>query len=99
MDEWKKGNRETGPDLASRMADQEFTLPGTLRLYDVDTEKMFTIATNQGDSEILLVEGGVVYWRAANRLYSAPITDSGIGAQRLLATDEAIRDAHYAFIK
>jgi hypothetical protein len=81
------------------MADQDFVMSGTLHLYDVDTEKMFTIVTNQGDSEILLVEGGMVYWRVANRLYSAPIADSGIGAQRLLATGEAIRDAHYAFIK
>jgi hypothetical protein len=98
-EEWRKGNRETGPDLAVRMADQDFVMSGTLHLYDVDTEKMFTIVTNQGDSEILLVEGGMVYWRVANRLYSAPIADSGIGAQRLLATGEAIRDAHYAFIK
>lgn len=99
MEEWKKGKREFGPDLAAMSALHGMVLPGRLDLYDVDTEKIFTIVTNQGDSEILLVEGGVVYWRAANRLYSAPITDSGVGARRLLATDEAIRDAHYAFIK
>jgi len=32
-------------------------------------------------------------------LYKAPITDSGIGAPTLIATDEAVRDAHWAFIK
>jgi hypothetical protein len=88
-----------GPDLAARLASHDVVMPGKLDLYDIDTEKMFSITTNQGDSEILLVEGGLVYWRAANHLYSAPITDTGIGVRRLLATDEAIRDAHYAFIK
>lgn len=34
-----------------------------------------------------------------DRLYSAPITEKGIGAAHLIATDEAIRDAHWAFIK
>jgi hypothetical protein len=35
----------------------------------------------------------------SDRLYKAPITDSGVGAATLMATDEAIRDAHWAFIK
>jgi hypothetical protein len=98
-EEWKPGRREFGPDLAERLKDATLVMPGKLGVYDVDTEKTFQIATNQGDSEVLLIEGGIIYWRAANRLYSAPITDSGVGERRLLATDEAVRDAHYAFIK
>ena len=55
------------------------------------------ITTDQADSEILLIEKGVVYYRVSDRLYSAPITATGIGTASLLATDEAIRDAHWAF--
>jgi hypothetical protein len=70
-----------------------------LHLYDIDNEKVYTIETHQGDSEVLLIEDGVVYYRASDRLYSAPITALGLGSARLVATDEAIRDAHWSFIK
>ena len=73
--------------------------PGRLHLYDVTNERVYTIATNQGDSEVLLVENNIVYYRVSDRLYSAPVTEKGIGAARLLASNEAIRDAHWAFIK
>jgi hypothetical protein len=73
--------------------------PGRLDVYNIDTDKLFTITTNQGDSEILLIEDNTVYYRVSNRLYKAPITDGGIGTAALIATDEAIRDAHWAFIK
>ena len=61
MEEWKKGSREMGPDLAARLASHDVVMPGKLDLYDIDTEKMFSITTNQGDSEILLVEGCLLY--------------------------------------
>jgi hypothetical protein len=67
--------------------------------YDVDTGNVYMIATNQGDSEIILVEGTTVYYRVSDRLYSAQVTEKGIGTAKLLATNEAIRDAHWAFIK
>ena len=73
--------------------------PGVLHLYDAATEKAYRITTNQVDSEIILVENGTVYYRESNRLYAAPISGTGIGPAKLLATDELIRDAHWAFIK
>jgi hypothetical protein len=73
--------------------------PGRLHLYDVDTERTCTISTNQGDSEILLVENGTVYYRAGDRLYSATLTDEGLTPGRLLATSESVRNAHWAFFK
>jgi hypothetical protein len=95
---WRKGRTRSGPSI-----DDVFhggvVYPGRMYLYEVATEHIYPIVTNQADSEVLLVEGGTVYYRASNRLYSAPITDAGIGHPRLLATDEAIRDAHWAFIK
>jgi hypothetical protein len=101
-DEWRKQEARRGPDLAVRFksqADRGDFHPGRLHIYNIDTEKLFTITTNQADSEILFIEDNVVYYRVTNRLYSAPISDSGIGTTTLLATDEAIRDAHWAFIK
>jgi len=97
-EDWQTGPDELYPGSWNLEMGRN-VLPGNLFIYDVDTEKVFPIRTRQGDSEVLLVEGGMVYWRAATRLYSAPITDSGVGQPRLLATDEVIRSTHYAFIK
>jgi len=73
--------------------------PGRLYLYDVDTERVFTITTDQGDSEVLLVEDDTVYYRASDRLYSAPITAKGMGPARLVAKGDEVRDSHWAFVK
>jgi hypothetical protein len=97
--EWRTRPNRTGPSLVDSFRNASAAYPGRLHVYNIDTEKLFTITTNQGDSEILLIEDNTVYYRVSNRLYTAPITDSGIGAATLIATDEAIRDAHWAFIK
>jgi len=96
--EWRKGATRSGPSVDDA-ARGGVVYPGRMYLYEVATEHVFPIVTNQADSEVLLVEQGLVYYRVSNRLYSAPITDTGISHPRLLATDEAIRDAHWAFIK
>jgi len=99
--EWRTKDSVTGPDMKSRFDNDDFgyAYPGRLYLYDAAAERTYTILTNQGDSEILLVEDNVVYYRASDRLYSAPITKTGLGAAKLLATSDLIRDAHWAFIK
>jgi hypothetical protein len=79
--------------------DLGYVYPGRLFLYDANTERLYTIVTHQGDSEILLVEDGTVYYRASDRLYSAPITNLGLGEPKLLAKSDVVRDAHWAFIK
>jgi hypothetical protein len=48
---------------------------------------------------ILLAENRTVFYRVTNRLYSAAIEGTSIGAAKLLATDDLIEDAHWAFIK
>jgi hypothetical protein len=96
-DEWRKVDSKTGP--ATAIATEFRPLPGRLLIYDTDSEKEFSIRTGQGDSEVILIQDGVVYYRAATRLYSAPLTKDGVGEGRLLATSELIRDAHWAFIK
>ncbi len=105
-EKWKKkGSRRMGPDLAERMDDPQGgyesgrVYPGKFHIYDVETEKLFPLSTDQADSEVLLVESGLVYYRVLNQLYEASISDRGIGPARLLATDDAILDAHWAFMK
>jgi len=104
-EEWRRGASAMGPDLAARFSTYRLSrslagvFPGHLYLYDVATEKMSRIATNQADSEILLVEDGLVYYRVSDRLYAAEISEKGIAAPRLIARADAIRDAHWAFMK
>lgn len=96
---WRKQPSRTGPDKEDFFLKSAAVYPGRLHLYDVNTERLYTIATNQADSEILLVEDQTVYYRVSDRLYSAPVTEKGIGTARLLATGDLIQDAHWAFIK
>jgi hypothetical protein len=97
--EWRKGASKTGPDVAFIFQQAPVAFPGRLLLYDAETERSYTIATNQGDSEVVLVENNTVYYRASDRLYSVAIAASGPGAPHLIATADAIRDAHWAFVK
>jgi hypothetical protein len=97
--EWRPADSVSERGPATNAVGQGHAFTGRLLIYDTETEKEFSISTNQGDSEVLLIEGGVVYYRAATRLYSAPLTKDGVGQGRLLATSELIRDAHWAFIK
>jgi hypothetical protein len=97
--EWRRGSSGAGPDVAYMFQNYRDVFPGRLHIYDVETGRQYLIDTKQGDSEVLLVDSGTVYYRASDRLYSVPITENGLGSARLLATDYTIRDAHWAFIK
>jgi hypothetical protein len=97
--EWRSQESRTGPSTLALFQESPFAFPGRLYLYDASSEQTYTIVTNQADSEILLVENGTVYYRASDRLYAASLSGSRIGPGRLLATSEAVRDAHWAFIK
>jgi len=91
--------RSSGPNIGLRMDDYPLAYPGLIYLCDARTEQVRTLRTNQGDSEILLVDGETIYYRANDKLYSAAIAEKDFAEPKLLATDEAIRDAHWAFIK
>jgi hypothetical protein len=97
--EWRMQATTTGPSMRGLFHDSYAVFPGRLYLYDVSTDRAYTIVTNQGDSEVLLVQDGVVYYRASDRLYSATIANKGLSPGRLLLTSEVIRDAHWAFVK
>jgi len=55
-----------GPDVEYMLKNYKDVYPGKLHLYDVDTERTYTISTKQGDSEILLVDNNTVYYRASS---------------------------------
>jgi hypothetical protein len=97
--EWRRLNTQHGPDQNESFRNSTNIFPGRLHLYNIETERTYTIVTNQGDSEILFVEKNLVYYRVSDRLYSAPISEKGIGSARLIAKGEIIRDSHWAFIK
>jgi hypothetical protein len=97
--DWNKPERPTGPVKKTWFDEDEDTFSGRLLLYDVDADRTFVIATGQGDSEIVLVDGNIVYYRVSDGLYSVPITDAGIGLRHLLAMGPEILDVHWAFVK
>jgi hypothetical protein len=97
--EWRAEEDDGGLGPPTNRRLQGGAFPGHLMILDTDTMQQFLIDTKQGDSEVLLIEDGIVYYRAATRLYSAPIKDKTVGPSTLLATAEMVRDAHWAFIK
>jgi hypothetical protein len=103
MDNWIPGEDRLRPDLRERISSLDshhpVVYPGILHIYNIDSGQIVSFSTNQGDSEVLLVEDDVVYYRAADQLFSVPILRDRVGTSRLLATDDAIRDAHWAFIR
>jgi hypothetical protein len=96
---WRKKPGSYGPGTEERLRESKAVFPGRLHLFNVDTEKMLTIETKQADSEVLLIDRNVVYYRADTRLFSAEITDGGIANARVVAEGEEIRDAHWAFLR
>lgn len=95
--EWRQGASRMGPDLHERFKDLNRDYSGRLCLYDSATQKLWTIETNQADSEVLLIENGQVYYRVSDRLYQMTIGPKGLGRRVLIATSDVIRDAHWAF--
>ena len=58
-----KTNSKWGPNFEEVMKRSSTVHPGIPHLFDVKTQKHFTIETKQADSEVVLVEKGVVHYR------------------------------------
>ncbi|NOS90744.1 MAG: hypothetical protein HOP30_02370, partial [Cyclobacteriaceae bacterium] len=72
---------------------------GILYLLNVQTRNYIEWNTNQGDSEILLVEKDQVYYRVNDEIYNAPILNGKkLGKAKLLIKDEVVPDIHWAFL-
>jgi len=98
----RKGISRNGPSIEFAIKEEERrgnAYPGRLHIYDVTTGKRSTIVTNEADSEVVLVDKDAVYYRVNDKLYSSPLGNSGLLPGKLIATDDRIRDAHWAFMK
>ena len=72
--------------------------PGILYFYNARTKKYFQLETNQADSEVILVQGDKVVYRAYDELYAAEIIKgSKLGRTGLLLKDDRVPDIHWAF--
>jgi hypothetical protein len=84
--------------IDSRFQESPFYFPGELTLYNVDSQQEYTIKTDQGDTEILLIEGNAVYYRVNDTLYKAQIGQTKIENPQLIIRDDMVQLAHWAFI-
>lgn len=82
-------------DVLFRDANQYF--PGEMVLYDSKSGKKYPIKTDQGDSEVLLVDGTTVYYRVNDTLYRADISSLGSPVP-ILNDDSIVPFAHWAFM-
>ncbi len=72
---------------------------GILYLLNVPTRKYIEWNTGQGDSEILLVQDEIVYYRINDAIYKTPIINGEkLGKSELLIKDPRVPDIHWAFI-
>jgi len=76
---------------------QEYS-PGLLYLTNLRTRKSYTIQTGEGDSEVLLIDNGTVYYRVNDSIFRAPIGPENVGMPVLIATDSSVPDVHWAFL-
>ena len=95
--DWRTESGPSGPSLAESFAASTSVFPGRLHVFDSRTGHSFTLTTNQGDSEILLIADGTVYYRVSDRIYRARLSATGFGPSQLVAQDPVIGDAHWAF--
>lgn len=80
---------------------QSFYRPGILFLFDTETGKYLEWETQQGDSEILLVDNDDVYYRVLNAIYKAPIINGErLGnAELLVQNRDVVPFIGWAFLK
>ncbi len=93
-----KGTSTGAPfDFRSEFLDRYY--PGILYLINTETKNYIEWSTGQGDSEILLIENDLVYYRVNDEIYRAPILNGQkLGKTQLLIKNEIVPDIHWAFI-
>ena len=72
--------------------------PGMLFLYHAQTQKQYTILTHQGDSQVLVVDGDVVYYRVNRSILKARIGSPDIDKPTVIVEDDIVPDIHWAFL-
>ena len=68
-------------------------------MYNIDSKTTINWETGYGDSEILLVQNELVYYRVNDKIYKVPIINGEkLGESELLIHDERVPDIHWAFL-
>ncbi len=76
---------------------EDCTAPGVLYLLNTKTRDFITWRTGELDSEVLLVRGREVLYRAGSRLYRAQIQEKEISAPQPLFDSRELIDVHWVF--
>ncbi len=96
--------RETGEPIDLYFEKENIYCPGVLFLLNLKTFKYIEWKAlengkPQGDSEILLLQDEIVYYRINDKIYKAPIIKGEkLGEAVLLVKDPRVPDIHWAFI-
>jgi hypothetical protein len=88
----------TGRPVDLVLSEHNIYSPGLLFFHNVGTGKEFTIETKEGDCEVLLIDGGTLYYRVNRAIYKAALGPSGVEKTTQLVEDDVVRDIHWAFI-
>lgn len=96
---WRELRSKSGPGMNGILSRSPYTFDGTLLLFDAENHKLHTIETGEADSEILLVENGVIYLRVNDELRTSSLSGGSIGPWKLIAKDDIVRDVHWAFVR
>jgi hypothetical protein len=76
---------------------QETYRPGVLFLYNVETHIYYEWNTHDGDSEVIFMDGDVVYYRVDRVLYRATMGAKELGKSEVVAEDDLMPGIHWAF--
>lgn len=95
----RKEGTATGAPVDERFFFASIYSPGVLYLYNTISKDYLEWNTDQGDSEILLVENSQVYYRVNDEIFKAAILNGKkLGKAQLLIKDEIVPDIHWAFM-
>ncbi len=73
--------------------------PGIMYLYNTISGHKIDLVTNEGDSQILLVDSNRVYYRVNDEIFvRSIINNERLGPPELLVKDRIVVDIHWAFI-
>ena len=86
------------PSTQLMMTMDSIYYPGELFIISTDSGKIWTLKTDQGDSEVLLVQDDIVYFRVNDRIMKCTIQGDFLSAPTELAKAEELRDVHIAFV-
>jgi len=98
---WRKEPARTGPAFnpGVEILSKELSFPGQVHIHDIENDHQYTITTNEPDTEVILVSGHTAYYRVNDKLFEVEPRNGILGKPKLIAQDDLIGDAHWAFLK